>query len=65
LQTASVVTIVGCYSCRLLYRLTVYSGCKMLASVASTSLNLYNACKVKNQKAPNVARAQCKIFRVQ
>jgi len=28
LQTVGVVTIVGCYSRRLLYTLTAYSGCK-------------------------------------
>jgi len=37
----------------------------MLANVASASLNLYNARRIKNQKAPNVASAQCKIFLVQ
>ena len=37
----------------------------MLADVVSASLNLYNARKVKKEKAPNVARAQCKIFPVQ
>jgi len=65
LQTAGVVTIVGCYSSMLLYTLTAFSGCKMLASVATARLNLYSERDLKNRKAQNEAKAQCKIFPVQ
>jgi hypothetical protein len=37
----------------------------LAAGVAPASLNLYGARKLKNQKAPNEATAQCKIFPVQ
>jgi len=52
----------------MLLKLTLYSGYGMLADMASTSLNLYNAGttrKLKNEKAPNVAIAQFRIFRLQ
>jgi hypothetical protein len=49
----------------LLYTLTAFSGCKMLASVATARLNLYSERDLKNRKAQNEAKAQCKIFPVQ
>jgi len=65
LQTAGVVTIVGCYTRSLLYTSIAYSGYKNAAGVATAGLNLYSARKLKNQIALNEAIAQCRIFPVQ
>jgi len=49
LQTAGVVTTVGCYSRSLLYTLTAYSVTKMLVGVATAGLKLNSARKLKTK----------------